>query len=69
MIIGCLSCVVMRHQQLLQRSSPLKLLAEFFTILAGMILIWPSLVIIHMVPVSYISHGLEIDFRDDNLLV
>ena len=44
-----------RRQQLLQRTSP-KLLAGFYQILVGMILIWPSLkIIVQMVPVNGIS--------------
>ena len=39
-----------------------------FSYLAGMILIWPSLIFDQMVPVRCIprSHRLKIDFRDEN---
>ena len=47
----------MRRQQLLQRISPSKLLAGFITNLAGMILIWPSLMIVKMVLVCCISRS------------
>ena len=59
-------CVVQR-QPLLQRTSP-KLLAGFEPNLAGMVLIWPCLIIVQMFPVCCISrsHRLKIDFRDEN---
>ena len=38
-----------RHQQLLQRTSSPKLLAGFLPNLAGLILIWPSSIIVQMV--------------------
>ena len=66
-IIGCASsCVVVRRQQLLQRTSP-NLLAGFLPNLASIILKWLSLMIVHMVPVRCIprSHGPKIDYRDD----
>ena len=46
-----------------------KLLAGFFPNLAGIILVWPSLIIVQMVPVSCISrsHKLKIDFQDEKL--
>ena len=52
----------MCRQQLLQRTS--ELLAEFLLNVAEMILIWPSLIIVQMVPVCCISksHRLIIDF-------
>ena len=58
---------VIRCQQLLQRTSP-KLLAGFWPNLKGMILIWPSLIILQMVLVCCISrsHRLKIDFWDKN---
>ena len=58
----------MHRQQLLQRTSSPKLLAGFYLNLVGMILIWPSLKIVQMVPVHCISrsHGLKIDFQDEN---
>ena len=50
-----------------QRTSP-KLLTGFCQNLAGMILIWPSLIIVQLVLVHNISrsHSLKIDFRDKN---
>ena len=62
------SCVV-RCQQLLFRTSPPKLQAEFSSNLDGMTLIWSSLIIVQMVMVRCISrsHRLEIDFRDKNM--
>ena len=53
-------------QQSLQRTSPPKLLAGF-TNLTGMILIWPSVIIVQMVKVHCISrsHRLKIDVRDE----
>ena len=70
MIIGCPSCV-MRRQHLFQRASPPKLLAVIYPNLAGMILMWPFLIIVQMVPVRCISrsHRLKIDFRDENLKI
>ena len=52
----------------MQRTSPLELLAGFLPNLAEMILTWPSLIIIQMVMVCFISrsHRLKIDFRDEN---
>ena len=52
-------CVV-RRQQLLQRTSP-KLLAEILQNLTGMILIWPSLIIVRIGPARsiYRSHRLK----------
>ena len=51
-------------------TSPPKLLAGFLPNLAGMILIWPSLIIVQMVLVRCISrsHRQKIDFRDENFL-
>ena len=62
-----MSCVV-RRQQLLQKTAPPKLLAGFYPNLVGIILIWPSLKIVQMVPVHCISrsHRLKIDFQDEN---
>ena len=59
----CCQLSAMCRQQLLQKTSP-KLLAG----LNGMILIWPSLKIVQMVPILCISrsHRLKIDFKDDN---
>ena len=67
MIIRCLHHCVLCGQQLLQRTSP-KLLAGFLSNLVLMILIWPSLIIVQMVPVHCISrsHRLKIDIRDEN---
>ena len=48
MIVGCPPCVV-RRERLLQRESPPKLLAGFLQNIAGMILIWPSLIIVQKV--------------------
>ena len=64
---GCPSWVK-RRQQLLQRTSPPKLLAEFLPNLAGMILIYPSLIIVQIVPIRCVSksHRLKIDFQDEN---
>ena len=61
------ACVV-RHQQLLQTTSPPKLLAVFWPNLVGMILIWPSLSIVQMVSVHCISRSyrLKIDFQGEN---
>ena len=56
---------VVCRQQLLKRTSP-KLLAGFEPYLAGMILIWPSLITVQMVPVRGISHRLKIDSQDEN---
>ena len=53
MIIGCPLSLV-RHQQLLQRTSP-KQLAGFLPNLAVMILTWPSLIIVQMVMAFTIS--------------
>ena len=48
---------VVRHQQLLQRTSPPKLLAGFSQNLAGIIFIWPSVIVFQMVPVlAYLAH-------------
>ena len=44
-----------RRQQLLQRTSPPKLLAGFLPNFAGMILTWPSLEIVQMVMVLCIQ--------------
>ena len=63
MIIGCPSFVVcrpscvVRHQELLQRTSLPKLLVGFLPNLAGMILIWPSLMVVQMVLVGCISRS------------
>ena len=54
MIIGCPLSLV-RHQQLLQRTSPPKQLAGFLPNLAVMILTWPSLIIVQMVMAFTIS--------------
>ena len=64
---GCPSWVKCR-QQLLQRTSPPKLLAEFLPNLAGIILIYPSLIIVQIVPIRCVSrsHRLKIDFQDEN---
>ena len=61
------ACCV-RRQQLLQTTSPPKLLAGFWPNLVGMILIWPSFKIVQMVLVHCISrsHILKIDFQDEN---
>ena len=69
-VVRCEACFV-RHKQLLQRTSPPKLLAGFLPNLAGMILIWPSLIIVQMVLVCCISrsHRLKIDFRDKTLKI
>ena len=66
----CELCVV-RHQQLLQRTSPLKLLVGILPNLAGMILIWPSLILVQMVPFHCISrpHRLKIDFEIKTLKI
>ena len=58
----------MCRQQLLQRTSPPKLPPGFLPNLAGMILVWPSLIIVQMVSVHCISrsHRLKIDFQDEN---
>ena len=66
-INGCASCAVC-HQQSLQRTSSPKLPAGFGPNLAGMILIWPSLITVQMVLIHFISrsHWLKIDFRDEN---
>ena len=48
---------IVRHQQLLQRTSPPKLLAGFLPNLTGMILIWSSLIIVQMVMVCCISRS------------
>ena len=62
------TCIIVRRQQLLQRTSPPKLLAGFWPNLVGIILIWPSLKIVQMVQVHCISrsHRLKIDFQDEN---
>ena len=52
----CLMSVV-RQTQLLQRTSPPKLLAGFGTNILGMILIWPSLKIVEMVQVRCLSRS------------
>ena len=59
---------VVRRQQLLQKTSYPKLLAGFRPNLAGMILIWPSLIIVQMVSVHCISRSnrLKIYFQDEN---
>ena len=59
---------VVRRQQLLQRTSPPKLLAGFRFDLVGMIFIWSVLKIIQMVPVHCIArpHRQKIDFQDEN---
>ena len=65
-IVGCPRCVVCRvlwvvcRQQLLQRTSPPKLFAGFSSNLAGMILTWPSLIIVQMVLVHWISRSLRL---------
>ena len=61
----------MRRQQLLQTTSPPKLLAEFLPNLAGMILICPSLIIVQMVFVRCVSrsHRLKIDIQDKNFKI
>ena len=66
-IVECPLCIV-HHQQLLQRTSPPKLLAGVLPNLAGMVLTWPSLIIVQKVMVRCISksHRLKIDFRDEN---
>ena len=66
-IVRRLTCVVCR-QQLLQKTSSPKQLAGFWPNLAGMILIWPSLIILQMILVHCISrsHRLKIDFQDEN---
>ena len=47
-----------------QRTSPIKILGGLLPNLTGMILIWPSLIIVQMVMVHCIamSHRLNIDF-------
>ena len=56
------------HQQLLQRTSPPKLLAGFLPNLVGRILIWPSLKIVQIFPIHCISSSqrLKIDFQDES---
>ena len=65
MIIGCPLCVVPR-QQLLKRTS-----LDFLPNLAGIILIWPSLISVQMVMVHCIfrSHRLKIDEKFKTILV
>ena len=64
------SSSVVRRQQLLQRTSPPKVLARFD--LTGMILLWLSLIIVQMVPVCCISrshwgHMFNICLHRDNM--
>ena len=67
-VVRLASCVMCR-QQLIQRTSFPKLLGGFLPNLAEMILTWPSLIIVQMVLVQYISrsHRLKIGFQDENL--
>ena len=53
------SVVVVRRQQLLQRTFPHQLLAGFGPNLAGMILIWSSIIIVQKVPVRCIFTNLK----------
>ena len=64
MIIGCLSSVV-RRQQLLQRTSPSKLMTGFLPNLTEIILIRSSLVMVMVCCISR-SHMLKIFFQDEN---
>ena len=70
MIVVCPLHVVCRQQftaRRLQRTTP-KRLIRILPNLAGMILIWPS-VVFQMVPVGCIisrSNGLKIDFSNEN---
>ena len=59
-----------RRQQLLQRTSP-NVLAGFLPNLAGMILIWSSLILVQMVMVRCISrsHRLKKDFEMKTLKI
>ena len=68
-MVGCPFFVVGRCQQLLQMTSPAKLLAGFSPNLVGMILIWPSSKNVQIILVHRISrsHKLNIDFQDGNL--
>ena len=63
-----MSGVVVRRQRLLQRTSTPSLLAGFGPNLAGMFLIWPSLIIVQTVLVRCISrsHRLKIYFHNEN---
>ena len=71
MIVRCPSCVVSCAYQLLNRTSPPKLVARFLSNLTGVIFIWPSPKIVQMIP--YLGHMvLKIDFQNEhfkNLLV
>ena len=64
-VVTRVSCVI---KQLLERPSTPKLFSGFRPNLAGMILIWPSLIIVLMVLVCYISRSprLKIDFQEEN---
>ena len=62
MIIGRQSSVV-RRQQLLERTSPPKLLAGFLPNLVGMILISPSLKIVQTVQVHSITRSHRLKYR------
>ena len=64
------SCVVCR-QQLLQRTSPPKQLAGFLPNLAGLILMWPSWIIVQVVSVCciYRSYRLNIGFQNENFKI
>ena len=59
---------VVRRQQLLQRTSPPKLLVGFKLNLVGMILIWSTLKIVQMVLLHCIArpHRGKRDFQDEN---
>ena len=71
MIVGCPASGVIWRQQLHQRTSVPELLARFKPNLAGMIRLWPSLIIILMVLVRGISrpHRLKINFQDENFKI
>ena len=57
MIVECPLCVVCR-QQLLQKTSPPKILAGFCQNLAGMILVWPSLINVKVFQsIAYLGHS------------
>ena len=61
-LLRSLDCVVC-SRQLLQKTSAPELLAGFLPNLAGMILIWPSFIIIQMVHCISRSHRLKVVSR------